>query len=105
MSRSTEFKFELESIKAKYLELQHEMDALQKQVEHGAPSPAAGAKAGAGAGAGGKNQGPSAWSSGWRKLGRLAKMTGADAAGPDGHVAGAPGEAPRKPRRWRNSIS
>ena len=47
MSRSTEFKFELESIKAKYLELQHEMDALQKQVERGAPSPAAGAKAGA----------------------------------------------------------
>nr|CAB3446974.1 unnamed protein product [Digitaria exilis] len=56
---------------------------------------------------GGKNQGPaSAWSSGWRKLGRLAKMSGADAAGTDGHVpVGAPGEAPRKPRRWRNSIS
>jgi hypothetical protein len=96
-------KFELESMKAKYLELQHEMDALQKQVERGAPSPAAGPRAG-----GGKNQaGPWAWSSGWRKLGRLAKMTGADAAGADGHVAGAPGEAPtpRKPRRWRNSIS
>ena len=104
MSRSTEFKFELESIKAKYLELQHEMDALQKQVERGgAPSPAAGAEAKAGGT--GKSQGPSAWSSGWRKLGRLAKMTGADAAGPDGHVVGAPGEAPRKPRRWRNSIS
>ena len=69
----------------------------------GAPSPAAGA--GAKAGGTGKSQGPSAWSSGWRKLGRLAKMTGADAAGPDGHVVGAPGEAPRKPRRWRNSIS
>ncbi|RCV06929.1 hypothetical protein SETIT_1G203400v2 [Setaria italica] len=93
-------KFELESMKAKYLELQHEMDALQKQVDRGAPSPAAGPKAG------GKHQtGPSAWSSGWRKLGRLAKMTGADAAGTDGHVPGAPGEAPRKPRRWRNSIS
>ncbi|OEL29821.1 Coleoptile phototropism protein 1, partial [Dichanthelium oligosanthes] len=95
-------KFELESMKAKYLELQHEMDALQKQVERGAPSPAVGPKDGGG---GGKNQGPSAWSSGWRKLGRLAKMTGADAAGTDGHVPGAPGEAPRKPRRWRNSIS
>ena len=71
MSRSTEFKFELESIKAKYLELQHEMDALQKQVEHGAPSPAAGAKAGVAGGAGGKNQGPSAWSSGRRKLPHL----------------------------------
>uniref|UniRef100_A0A0A9FVB3 Uncharacterized protein n=1 Tax=Arundo donax TaxID=35708 RepID=A0A0A9FVB3_ARUDO len=91
-------------MKAKYLELQHEMDALQKQV---APSPAPGHKGGGG---GGKQQqqqhGPSAWSSGWKKLGRLAKMTGADAAGHDGHVPGAPGEAPRKgPRRWRNSIS
>ncbi|KAJ1279651.1 hypothetical protein BS78_04G170500 [Paspalum vaginatum] len=97
-------KFELESMKAKYLELQHEMDALQKQVERGgAPSPAVGPnKAGGG---GGKNQqaGASAWSSGWRKLGRLAKR--ADGAGADGHVPGAPGEAPRKPRRWRNSIS
>ncbi|CAL4887177.1 unnamed protein product [Urochloa decumbens] len=86
-------KFELESMKAKYLELQHEMDALHKQLERG----------------GGKHQqGASAWSSGWRKLGRLAKMSGTDAAaGADGHVAGAApgGEAPRKPRRWRNSIS
>ncbi|CAD6250616.1 unnamed protein product [Miscanthus lutarioriparius] len=100
-------KFELESMKAKYLELQHEMDALQKVVERGgAPSPAAGPKAAAG-GVGGKNQsqGPSAWSSGWKKLGRLAKMSGGDGAGQDGHVPGAPGEAPRKPRRWRNSIS
>ncbi|CAN6232146.1 unnamed protein product [Urochloa humidicola] len=99
-------KFELESMKAKYLELQHEMDALQKQVDRGgAPSPAAAA----GIKAGGKHQqGASAWSSGWRKLGRLAKMSGAEAAaGADGHVAGAApgGEAPRKPRRWRNSIS
>ena len=93
-------KFELESMKAKYLELQHEMDALQKVVERGgAPSPAAGPKAAA-AGVGGKNQsqGPSAWSSGWKKLGRLAKMSGGDGAGQDGHVPGAPGEAPRKPR-------
>ncbi|KAL6899265.1 hypothetical protein ACP4OV_005923 [Aristida adscensionis] len=93
-------KFELESMKAKYLELQHEMDALQKQVERPAPSPKV---------AGGKGQqhghgGPSAWSSGWKKLGRLAKMTGADAAAGPG--AAAPGEAARKgPRRWRNSIS
>ncbi|TVU29593.1 hypothetical protein EJB05_21167 [Eragrostis curvula] len=94
-------KFELESMKAKYLELQHDMDALQKQVERAAPSPAPGNKVG-----GKQAQGPSAWSSGWKKLGRLAKMTGADAAGPDGHVAGEPGQAARKgPRRWRNSIS
>ncbi|CAL5021338.1 unnamed protein product [Urochloa decumbens] len=98
-------KFELESMKAKYLELQHEMDALHKQLERGggAPSPAV-----AGPRAGKHQQGGSAWTSGWRKLGRLAKMSGADAAaGADGHVPGAApgGEAPRKPRRWRNSIS
>ncbi|XP_066331902.1 coleoptile phototropism protein 1-like [Miscanthus floridulus] len=99
-------KFELESMKAKYLELQHEMDALQKVVERGgAPSPAAGPKAAAGVGGKNQGQGPSPWSSGWKKLGRLAKMTGGDGAGQDGHVPGAPGEAPRKPRRWRNSIS
>jgi hypothetical protein len=101
-------KFELESMKAKYLELQHEMDALQKQVERAAgPSPAPGHKA-AGGGSGGKQQNApsSAWSSGWKRLGRLAKMSGTDAAGPDGHVPGEPGPAARKgPRRWRNSIS
>uniref|UniRef100_A0A0E0K1E0 NPH3 domain-containing protein n=1 Tax=Oryza punctata TaxID=4537 RepID=A0A0E0K1E0_ORYPU len=99
-------KFELESMKAKYLELQHEMDALQKQVDRGgAPSPAAGHGGGAKIG---KQQGSSAWSSGWKKLGRLAKMSGADAAAePGGGMApGGGGEAARKgPRRWRNSIS
>ncbi|CAM0945576.1 unnamed protein product [Alopecurus aequalis] len=95
-------KFELESMKAKYLELQHDMDALQKQVE---PSPAAGPGAKMGGGKAQQQQGPSAWSNGWKKLGRLTKMTGAEAAGPGGHV-GAPGEAARKAqRRWRNSIS
>ncbi|KAM0844142.1 hypothetical protein ACQ4PT_057235 [Festuca glaucescens] len=95
-------KFELESMKAKYLELQHDMDALQKQVE---PSPAAGPGAKMGGGKAQQPQGPSAWSNGWKKLGRLTKMTGAEAAGPGGH-GGAPGEAARKAqRRWRNSIS
>lgn len=96
-------KFELESMKAKYLELQHDMDALQKQVE---PSPAAGPGAKMGGGkAQPQQQGPSAWSNGWKKLGRLTKMTGAEAGGPGGHVGG-PGEAARKAqRRWRNSIS
>jgi hypothetical protein len=94
-------KFELESMKAKYLELQHDMEALQKQVE---PSPAAGPGAKMGGGKAQQQQGPSAWSNGWKKLGRLTKMTGAE-AGPGAHV-GAPGEAARKAqRRWRNSIS
>ena len=95
-------KFELESMKAKYLELQHDMDALQKQVVEPSPAAGPGAKMGGGKA---QQQGPSAWSNGWKKLGRLTKMTGAEAAGPGGHV-GAPGEAARKAqRRWRNSIS
>jgi hypothetical protein len=100
-------KFELERMKAKYLELQHEMDALQKQVGRAAgPSPAPGHKAAAGGGGKQQNAPSSAWSSGWKRLGRLAKMSGTDAAGPDGHVPGEPGPAARKgPRRWRNSIS
>lgn len=98
-------KFELESMKAKYLELQHDMDALQKQVTQ-SPAGEPGAKIGGGK-AQQQQQGPSAWSNGWKKLGRLAKMTGAEAAGPGGHGhAGAQGEAARKAqRRWRNSIS
>ncbi|XP_044954638.1 coleoptile phototropism protein 1 [Hordeum vulgare subsp. vulgare] len=98
-------KFELESMKAKYLELQHDMDALQKQVTQ---SPGGGEPGGKVGGGGGKaQQGPSAWSNGWKKLGRLAKMTGAEAAGPGGHGhAAAQSEAARKAqRRWRNSIS
>ncbi|KAK3158253.1 hypothetical protein QOZ80_2AG0134770 [Eleusine coracana subsp. coracana] len=95
-------KFELESVKAKYLELQHDMDALQKQV---APSPAPGGHNNKASVPGGVKHN-NAWSSGWKRLGRLAKMSGADAA--DGHVAAGtePGQAGRKgPRRWRNSIS
>lgn len=97
-------KFELESMKAKYLELQHDMDALQKQVTQSPAGEPGGNKVGGG-GKAQQQQGPSAWSNGWKKLGRLAKMTGAEAAGPGGH-AGAQGEAARKAqRRWRNSIS
>ncbi|XP_037455603.1 coleoptile phototropism protein 1-like [Triticum dicoccoides] len=99
-------KFELESMKAKYLELQHDMDALQKQVTQ-SPAGEHGGKVGGGGGKAQQQQGPSAWSNGWKKLGRLAKMTGAEAAGAGGHGhAAAQGEAARKAqRRWRNSIS
>ncbi|KAG8071132.1 hypothetical protein GUJ93_ZPchr0006g45572 [Zizania palustris] len=98
-------KFELESMKAKYLELQHEMDALQKQVDgRSAPSPTAGPSAAKIGGGKHLQHGPSAWSSGWKKLGKLAKMSGAEAGAPPAGIA--PGEAARKgPRRWRNSIS
>ena len=90
--------------KAKYLELQHDMDALQKQVTQ-SPAGEHGGKAG---GKAQQQQGPSAWSNGWKKLGRLAKMTGAEAAGPGGghgHAAAQRGAARKEQRRWRNSIS
>ncbi|MQL92422.1 hypothetical protein Taro_025043 [Colocasia esculenta] len=97
-------KFELESMKAKYLELQNDMDVLQRQFEKMSLKPTSAKHS-------------SAWSSGWKKLSKLTKI-GVDgqeigAHGPPlaaGHV-GIIGEQqqqqqPRKgPRRWRNSIS
>lgn len=51
-------KFELESVKAKYLKLQNDMENLQKQFEKVL-----------------KQKQTSAWSSGWKKLSKLTKMT------------------------------
>lgn len=82
-------KFELESMKAKYLELQSEMAALQRQFDK-MPKP----------------KQSSAWSSGWKKLSKLTKMTGMDShdtAGLQGPASMDP--AKKGPRRWRNSIS
>uniref|UniRef100_A0A0D9VHB8 NPH3 domain-containing protein n=1 Tax=Leersia perrieri TaxID=77586 RepID=A0A0D9VHB8_9ORYZ len=98
-------KFELESMKAKYLELQHEMDVLQKQVDRGGAGHAQSPSAAGKIGGAGKQGG---WSSGWRRLGRLAKMSGADgaaAATTGGVAAGGDAAARKGPRRWRNSIS
>lgn len=83
-------KFELESVKTKYAELQNEMEAMQRQFEK------------MGKHSGGKQ---SAWTSGWKKLSKLTKMVNSE----DQEI-GAPqipqGEMSRKtPRRWRNSIS
>lgn len=84
-------KFELESMKAKYLELQNDMENLQKQYDKMV-----------------KPKQSSAWSSGWKKLSRLTKMSNAE----NHHDV-----APQIPasveqnimkvdnRRWRNSIS
>ncbi|GFY89436.1 phototropic-responsive NPH3 family protein [Actinidia rufa] len=80
-------KFELETVKTKYLELQNEMESLQRQFDKMAkPKPT------------------SAWTSGWKKLSKLTKMTGLEANDTGFQVPNA--EQTRKtPRRWRNSIS
>ncbi|CAO2813637.1 unnamed protein product [Amaranthus hypochondriacus] len=86
-------KFELESVKTKYVELQNEMVSLQKQFDKMVAKPKQGS-----------TSSTSAWSSGWKKLSRLAKMNHMDSHddGSDQPVA----EQTRKtPRRWRNSIS
>ncbi|OIV91591.1 hypothetical protein TanjilG_09003 [Lupinus angustifolius] len=83
-------KFELESVKTKYLELQNDMESLQKQFDKVMM----------------KQKQTSAWSSGWKKLSKLTKMT---------HVENHQCLSPKVPvsdeqnrkttRRWRNSIS
>ncbi|KAJ3679593.1 hypothetical protein LUZ60_017604 [Juncus effusus] len=90
-------KFELESMKAKYLELQNDMDTLQKQFEKMTAGNSASTKPG-------KQQMGLAWTSGWRKLSKLTKMNNTDAQELGGNAV--PSEQGRKgPRRWRNSIS
>ncbi|XP_010520813.1 PREDICTED: root phototropism protein 3 [Tarenaya hassleriana] len=83
-------KFELESVKTKYVELQNEMEALQRQFEKM-----------------GKAKNTSAWTTGWKKLSKLTKMGGPEShemVGP-GQVGGADQMTRKTPRRWRNSIS
>ncbi|KAK2447000.1 root phototropism protein [Trifolium repens] len=87
-------KFEVESVKAKYLELQNDMENLQKQFDKML-----------------KQKHTSAWSSGWKKLSKLTKMTNVqqnhdqDVSSPH-HIVPEPAEHNRKTtRRWRNSIS
>ncbi|CAO2815791.1 unnamed protein product [Amaranthus hypochondriacus] len=85
-------KFELETVKTKYVELQNEMESLQKQFDKMVVKPKS------------HSYSSSAWTSGWKKLSRLAKMSHMDTHddGSDQPVA----EQTRKtPRRWRNSIS
>lgn len=82
-------KFEVESVKSKYIELQNEMDNLQRQVDK-AVKP---------------KQMSSAWSSGWKKLSKFTKTSGLDSQ--DAEIQGQNGnvQARKGPRRWRNSIS
>ncbi|CAN6227323.1 unnamed protein product [Urochloa humidicola] len=91
-------RMEVESVSAKYMELQREVELLQRQVERLMP-PLSSAAAG-------KQQQqsvPSGWASGWKKLGRLGRIQVEQPA----VTAAAPDEArsSREPRRRRNSAS
>ncbi|MFS7985583.1 putative SKP1/BTB/POZ domain superfamily, NPH3 domain, NPH3/RPT2-like family protein [Helianthus anomalus] len=78
-------KFELETVKTKYLELQHDMENLQRQFDKVT-----------------KPKQQSAWSSGWKKLSKITKlsMTENNVDSPSNAA-----QARKAPRRWRNSIS
>ncbi|GKU97944.1 hypothetical protein SLEP1_g11015 [Rubroshorea leprosula] len=82
-------KFELESMKAKYLELQNDMENLQRQFDKMS-----------------KPKQMSAWTSGWKKLSKLTKMTNME----NRDIIRSPlpvaaEQNGRTPRRWRNSVS
>ncbi|XP_057812507.1 root phototropism protein 3 [Salvia miltiorrhiza] len=81
-------KFELDSVKAKYLELQNDMETLQRQFDKLA-----------------KPKQASPWTAGWKKLSKLAKAHEQNDVSP--RTPAAAGDVPKKmaPRRWRNSIS
>ncbi|KAI3712348.1 hypothetical protein L1987_70900 [Smallanthus sonchifolius] len=78
-------KFDLEAVKTKYLDLQHDMEILQKQSDNI-----------------GKLKHQSSWSSGWKRLSRMTKITTIDNARirPQGNT-----EVLKTSRRWRNSLS
>uniref|UniRef100_A0A7N0ZXT4 Root phototropism protein 3 n=1 Tax=Kalanchoe fedtschenkoi TaxID=63787 RepID=A0A7N0ZXT4_KALFE len=80
-------KFELQSMKAKYNELQSEMDTLQRQFEKMA-----------------KPKHTSAWSSGWKKLSKLTRTNNIESTDSP-HIPVAADQVKKGPRRWRNSIS
>ncbi|MCD9560719.1 26S proteasome regulatory subunit 6B [Datura stramonium] len=80
-------KFELETVKAKYLQLQNDMNSLQRQFDKIT-----------------KPKQASGWTAGWKKLSKLTKMTNLESHDISPHAPNA--EQTRKtPRRWRNSIS
>ncbi|XAR53028.1 hypothetical protein NMG60_11021414 [Bertholletia excelsa] len=80
-------KFELQSVKANYLELQTEMENLQRQFDKMA-----------------KPKQTSAWTSGWKKLSKLTKMTNLEMNDIGPQIPNAD-QTRKTPRRWRNSIS
>lgn len=84
-------KFEVENVKAKCLELQHDMDSLQNQVDTKSK----------------QNKRMSALTIGWKKLAKLTKGNHLHTL-EDGNNSATPPAAEqtkKTPRRWRNSIS
>ena len=81
-------KFELESVKTKYLELQNDMENLQKQFDKLL-----------------KQKHTSAWTSGWKKLSKLTKMTNIENHDIAPQIPTPEEQNRRTTRRWRNSIS
>lgn len=84
-------KFELDTVKAKYVELQNDMEILQKQFEKMA-----------------KPKQTSTWTSGWKKLSKLTKMRSElnvenNDVGPQ--IPASAEQNMNSNRRWRNSIS
>ncbi|KAL3584309.1 hypothetical protein D5086_015370 [Populus alba] len=81
-------KFELETVKAKYLELQNDMDNLQRKFDKMTN----------------KKQ-TSAWTTGWKKLSKFTKMTNLENNEIGSQVAAPEEQTTKTPGRWRNSIS
>ncbi|CAA6670446.1 unnamed protein product [Spirodela intermedia] len=83
-------KFEMEGMKVKYLELQGEVESLQRQLEKAAMKAP-------------KNSSvpSSGWTSGWKKLSRLTKM-GADGSDHDNQPRSGHGRRRRRRRRGRD---
>ncbi|KAK9060309.1 hypothetical protein SSX86_021013 [Deinandra increscens subsp. villosa] len=79
-------KFDLETVKTKYLELQHDMEVLQRQADNVT-----------------KLKHQSSWSSGWKKLSKMTKITSIDNAGMRSEGKAEVGV--KTARRWRNSLS
>ncbi|PWA53820.1 BTB/POZ fold [Artemisia annua] len=79
-------KFDLETVKTKYLELQHDMEGIQRQCDKVT-----------------KIKHQSAWSSGWKKLSKMTKVTTIE--NPAGGSRSNVEPTVKTPRRWRNSVS
>lgn len=81
-------KFELDTMNIKYLELQNNMENLQRQFEKIL-----------------KQKQTSSWSSGWKKLSKLTKMNALENQDLVDQVPITGEKARKTHRRWRNSIS
>lgn len=81
-------KFELDTVKMKYLEIQNNMENLQRQFEKIL-----------------KQKQTSSWSSGWKKLSKLTKMSVLENQELVDQVPIIVEKTRKTPRRWRNSIS